>query len=65
VHLSHRVYSGTSLNEHCSDISGATFDACKGFLRGEGWSFTFNKIGTWEYHDHLNPGDNTGMLVVK
>lgn len=63
-HPTHRVYSGTAINEHCPDISGAAFDACKGFLPGESWSFRFNKAGTWEYHDHLNPGA-VGTIVVK
>lgn len=22
---------------------------------GESWSFTFDKVGEWEYHDHLSP----------
>jgi plastocyanin len=64
VHPTHRVYSGTSLDEHCPDKTGTAFDACKGFKPGENWSFTFNKTGTWKYHDHLNPKD-TGTIVVE
>jgi plastocyanin len=64
MHPTHRVYSGTSLSEHCPDTTGTAFDACKGYLPGESWSFTFNKVGTWNYHDHLNPG-NTGTIIVE
>jgi len=64
MHPTHRVYSGTSLDEHCPDTTGTAFDACKGFLPGQSWSFTFKKTGTWKYHDHLNPG-NTGTIVVE
>jgi len=64
VHPTHRVYSGTSLDEHCPDTAGTAFDACKGYLPGESWSFTFNKTGTWKYHDHLNPSDR-GTIVVE
>jgi len=64
VHPTHTVYSGTSLSEHCPDTTGTAFDACKGFLPGQSWSFTFNKTGTWKYHDHLNPGA-TGTIVVE
>jgi len=64
VHPTHRVYSGTSLDEHCPDTTSTAFDACKGFLPGESWSFTFNKKGSWKYHDHLNPGA-TGTIVVE
>jgi len=64
VHPTHTVYSGTSLSQHCPDTAGAAFDACKGFLPGQSWSFTFKKAGNWKYHDHLNPG-STGEIQVK
>ncbi|MBI3255537.1 MAG: cupredoxin domain-containing protein [Candidatus Andersenbacteria bacterium] len=31
------------------------FDAKKGLATGESYSFTFEKIGVWKFHDHLNP----------
>lgn len=55
MHPSHRVYGGTSLDEHCPDAAGAAFDACMGVPPGANWIFRFEKIGTWKYHDHLNP----------
>lgn len=64
MHPSHRVYSGTSLDEHCPDTADIAFDACQGFLPDETWSFRFDKIGEWKYHDHLNPGD-FGTIVVR
>lgn len=64
MHPSHRVYSGTSLGEHCPDTGGNAFDACKGFLPGEAWSFKFSKTGVWKYHDHLSPG-NFGAIAVE
>jgi len=64
IHPTHRVYSGTSLDEHCPDTTGTAFDACKGYLPGKSWSFTFNKAGAWKYHDHLNPGA-IGTIVVE
>lgn len=64
VHPTHRVYSGTSIEEHCPDTSGTAFDACKGYLPGESWSFRFDKVGNWRYHDHLNPSA-TGTIIVE
>lgn len=64
MHPSHRVYSGTSLEEHCPDIQGTAFDACTGILPGGSWSFTFEKTGTWNYHDHLTP-NFFGTIVVE
>lgn len=65
VHPTHRLYSGTSLSEHCgSPAEKDSFDACRGIQPGESWSFQFNKKGTWQYHNHLN-ATHTGTIVVK
>lgn len=31
------------------------FDPQEPIAPGESWSFTFDKAGTWRFHDHLNP----------
>lgn len=65
IHPTHRIYSGTSLIEHCgSDLEDTAFDACQGIQPGDFWSFRFEKAGTWGYHDHLRP-DLTGTIVVR
>lgn len=64
MHPTHRVYSETTLDEHCPDTTGMAFDACAGILPGSSWKFIFNKTGTWKYHDHLNP-TNYGAVVVE
>ncbi len=64
VHPSHSVYSGTPLDEHCPDTRGIAFDACTGTPPGSSWSFTFMKVGTWKYHNHLSAGD-TGTIIVE
>lgn len=51
-HPSHTVYAGTSRQEHCPDTAGTAFDQCAGET-GD-FSFTFGKVGTWNYHDHMN-----------
>ena len=50
VHPTHTIYPG--------------FDANKELEMGETYSFTFDKIGTWNYHDHLSPS-RTGTIIVK
>lgn len=32
------------------------FDACKGLIPGESYTFQFDRTGVWTYHDHLAPG---------
>lgn len=54
IHPSHAVYEGTDLDEHCPDADNSSFDQCKGEPTGTNWSFTFNKVGVWRYHDHLD-----------
>ncbi|MDO8435423.1 MAG: hypothetical protein Q7S89_01955, partial [bacterium] len=43
---------------------GSTFDACRGVKPGESWSFVFNQIGSWGYHDHLAPAFR-GKITVE
>ncbi len=64
MHPTHTVYDGTSLEEHCPDSDGTAFDACKGYEVGESWSFTFDKVGIWKYHDHID-ASNFGTIVVE
>lgn len=42
----------------------STFDSCADIPPGQSWSFTFDIIGTWKYHDHLNLG-KYGTIVVQ
>jgi plastocyanin len=62
-HPSHSVYSGTTRTEHCPDATNTTFDQCVGGDQGTSWSFTFDKAGTWKYHDHLD-ASKFGTVVV-
>lgn len=32
------------------------FDPCKGIAPGESWTFTFEQVGSWGFHDHLVSG---------
>ncbi|MDO8676101.1 MAG: DUF5667 domain-containing protein [Candidatus Azambacteria bacterium] len=50
MHPTHRVYPG--------------FDALKGFGKEESYSFVFDRVGSWRYHDHLSPS-STGVVVVE
>ncbi len=50
AHPTHTIYPG--------------FDALKPLSTGESYSFTFTKIGAWNYHDHLNPS-LVGTIVVQ
>lgn len=60
IHPTHRLYGGTSLDEHCPDTAGAAFDQCSA---GNTYSFTFTKSGTWRYHNHLSPSDTATIIV--
>lgn len=43
---------------------GSVFDSCEEIPAGGSWSFTFDKTGTWGYHNHSKSGD-TGKIIVK
>ncbi|HEY7537328.1 MAG TPA: hypothetical protein VH721_05025 [Gaiellaceae bacterium] len=50
VHPTHELYPG--------------FDAQRPILDGESYEFTFDRVGSWGYHDHLNPATH-GTIVVE
>lgn len=57
MHPTHKDYPTTG------GCLGSTFDACKGVQPGESWSFKFDVIGDWKYHNHLNPKDFGAIIV--
>ncbi len=59
-HPIHNFYSGTALGQHCPDTAGVAFDQCRA---GDSYTFVFNKVGSWGYHNHTSAGD-TGTVVV-
>lgn len=59
-HPTHLGYDGTSRAEHCPDAAGTAFDQCSA---GESFSFTFQKVGNFTYHNHANANDE-GVVVV-
>ena len=41
LHPTHGIYS--------------EFDPKTGILSNKSWSFVFDRVGTWKFHDHLSP----------
>tara|TARA_Y100000310_G_C20585876_1_gene765376 strand:+ start:647 stop:1174 length:528 start_codon:yes stop_codon:yes gene_type:complete len=60
-HPTHKIYPGSNIKKCDSDKKSEIFDQCEG---GNNYTFTFNELGTWDYHNHLRPGDG-GTVVVK
>jgi len=63
-HPAHTGYDGTSLAQHCATGSTPSFDECSSVAKGSSYSFTFNKSGSWGYHNHANHS-YAGTVVVK
>ncbi len=59
-HPTHSQYDGTNKDDHCPDTTGTVFDQCQ---EGERFSFTFQKVGTWHYHNHRDD-DIRGTVIV-
>ena len=51
-------------NPHPTHTDLPGFDALHDLASGETYSFTFSKVGTWGFHDHLNPLTYHGSIVV-
>src|SRR3989344_4424364 len=52
-------------NPHPIHTDYPGFDASRGLANGESYSFTFDKVGSWGYHNHLNPGMRGEVKVVE
>ena len=53
-HPMHTNYDGTSRGKHCAEGAALSFDECVSVTAGGQWSFTFNTVGVWKYHNHVN-----------
>ena len=63
VHPSHKVYGGTTLSNHCGDgPDNDAFDQCG--TGGTTYSFTFDKVGEWKYHNHVRSADRGSITVI-
>ncbi|MBI2544977.1 MAG: hypothetical protein HYW22_00030 [Candidatus Aenigmarchaeota archaeon] len=49
------IYPTNNVYPEKGGCVGSKFDACHGLSQGESYQFTFNYLGSWCYHDHLNP----------
>ena len=63
IHPTHKVYPDSGINKCGTAEEANIFDACGGLENQETYSFTFNEIGSWNYHNHLNPS-KTGTISV-
>jgi plastocyanin len=49
---------------HPTHTDYPAFDPKKAIAVGQSWSFTFDLVGTWKYHDHLN-ATRFGSITVQ
>ncbi len=62
VHPTHEAYDGTTRTEHCvAGAASASFDQC---ANGATYSFKFDKVGSFNYHNH-SAAQFTGTVVVQ
>ena len=65
-HPTHTEYDGTTTREHCADgaATNGTFDQCASVAAGDSWDYTFERAGTFGYHNHVGASD-TGTVIVR
>jgi plastocyanin len=65
-HPAHTGYDGTSRTEHCATgyTGAAPFDECANGTPDTSWSFTFDKVGTWPFHNHSSSKDFGSVTVT-
>ncbi len=50
---------------HPSHTDYPQFDPKQAIPPTDSWEFTFDKVGTWRYHDHLNPTQFGSVTVTE
>ncbi|MDP6659451.1 MAG: hypothetical protein QF679_00365 [Candidatus Pacebacteria bacterium] len=61
-HPTHTNYPDSGITK-CNS-SAIIFDACSSLSKGESFEFTFNEVGTWNYHNHIS-ASKKGTVIVK
>lgn len=64
IHPTHSLYPDSSIFKCLTPEEPNIFDACLPIESGTTYSFTFNHVGEWRYHDHLRP-NKTGIIRVE
>ena len=59
-----KLYPGTDAAKCDITPTPVMFDACVGASTGDSWSFTFNSVGHWPFHNHLKPADGGTITVT-
>ena len=64
THPTHTGYPGSDIEKCGTSEEPNIFDACRGIAPGGSWSFKFDIVGSWKYHDHLDV-KKFGAIVVE
>ncbi|MDP1706288.1 MAG: hypothetical protein Q8L36_00510 [bacterium] len=64
LHPTHKNYPDSDIKKCGTADEEKIFDACRKLSPGEDWSFIFNEIGSWPYHNHLQASEN-GVIIVE
>jgi len=64
MHPTHTVYPDSDIKKCGTAEEEGIFDSCGEIAPRESWSFTFNEVGEWGYHNHNNPS-HFGKIIVQ
>ncbi|MDO8625227.1 MAG: hypothetical protein Q7R47_04025 [Candidatus Diapherotrites archaeon] len=62
-HPTHTTYPGSGIEKCATAEQPGIFDACHALAKGEEFSFTFNSVGQWAFHDHI-AAKTFGKVIV-
>lgn len=65
-HPTHTNYDGTATRDHCADgvKTNDSFDQCVRSAPSTSWSYTFEKAGSFDYHNHARAAHG-GTIIVR
>jgi len=64
AHPTHKIYPGSGIEKCGTAEESMIFDACRRVPVRDSYSFKFDEVGSWGYHDHLR-SSTKGTIVVE
>ena len=63
LHPTHKQYPGSNITKCGTAARDTLFDACEAMGPNAEYSFTFDIVGEWRFHDHINPRAQGTVIV--
>jgi plastocyanin len=65
IHPTHRAYPRSDIKDCNTSQERFMFDACRNIKPGQTYTFQFDEVGEWRFHDHSSPNFSGKIIVTE